>query len=418
MDAPGLHVKALSKSARGIRSLFSKAPSAAQALDRAARLLRRKLPGQVAVAGDVIKLDLHPASGAVELRAGEDGALCVDAPAAALGPGYVRYVVALLDELLDEVDFVWDREAGGYVADRDVAALEQTFLRWLQAELGQIRDGGASRQLGMPQVPRYVVDAPVLTPMGPRSKAWCDAVLADGAAGRDFWPLWDLATPAALARARALWLLWMEVPWRLPMGDLEEEVMEATHRELSAALRLAPEQELPWAEWAELVDYLDLDDEVTPAVRERGVPLDPVQGYRRYPAYFDLTAGWSLLLTPNFADSWQHDGASMVATDGERSVRCSCAEADGPPDQILAKIPMRGEILARLEEGGYHGRVEAVDDEDGLRVLTAIMTTEGSAAIVTIVVRRGDEEWGLATWRTLERASAERRADAAQAAPA
>jgi hypothetical protein len=410
MDDLGLQARALSKAGRGVRSLFSKAPKTSESLDRAARLLRRKFPTRVALAGDELRLELHPAVAPVTLCSAGDGELLVRAPAAALGPGYVRYVVALLDEILDEIDYVWHADAS-FAGSRDAAALEQQFLDWLQGQLRAVRHGGASRQLAMPQRPRYDVEAALLTPTGPRSLQWCEAVLADGAAGRDFWLLWEPATAATLAQARGLWLLWMEVPWRLPMGDLEQGLLEQAHRELGAALRLGPELELPWAEWAELVDYLDLDDEVTPTVRERGLALDPAIGYRRYPAFFDLTADWSVRLTPNFADSWQHEGSSMVATDGDRSIRCSCAEADeDDPARILAKIPMRGEVVARLEEGSYQGRVEGKDDDvNGVRILTAIMTTARSAAVITMVLRHGDDEWGIETWRTLRREPAQRR---------
>jgi hypothetical protein len=195
----------------------------------------------------------------------------------------------------------------------------------------------------------------------------------------------------------------MEVPWRPPIGDLERELMEQAHRELAQAYKLAPGGELPWPEWAELVDYLDLDDDVTEQVRTRGAPGTATIGYRRYPARFDLSAGWSVRLSPNFADSWQDDGASLVATDGDRSIRCSCAEAEGESaGQILAKIPMLNDVVARFDEDGYQGRVEARNDEsNGVRVLTAIMATAGSAAVITAVLLQGGDEWAIETWRTL-----------------
>jgi hypothetical protein len=403
MDVPGLKAKAVSKAGRGVRSLFSKAPKSAAVLDRAARLLRRKVPGRVAVAADSITLDLHPGEAAVKLVATSDGELAVTASAVVLGPGYLQYVVDLLDGILEEIDFVWQPDGDSFVGTRGLAALQREFTTWLQHELAEIVAGRRSRQLAMPQHPRYEIEAGVLTSMGPRSSAWCDATLADGSAGQDLWPLWALATPATLARARGLWLLWMEVPWRTPMGAVEGDLMAQAHRELSQAYRLDAELELPWAEWGELVDYLDVDDDVTQEVRTRGAHATPTIGYRRHPGRFALAAGWSVRLTANFADSWQDDGASMMATDGDRSVRCSCAESEGDPASvILAKIPMHGEVLARFDEGGYQGRIEARDDEaNSLRILTAIMATAGSAAVITTVLLPGDEAWAIETWRTL-----------------
>jgi hypothetical protein len=325
-------------------------------------------------------------------------------------------VIELLDGILEEIDFVWDPQDERYASKRDFAALQQVFVSWLTRQLPEILAGTASKQLGIPQQPRLEVDdAAVLTPMGPRSRQWCEQVMvgADGpneaatAAASDMWPMWETSSPAALSLARGLWLLWVEVPWRLPMGEQEEGVMKQAHRDLSAAYAADPTLPLPWAEWAELLDYLDLDDDVSDDVRQRGAAENGTIGYRRHPARFQLTTGWSVRLTPNFSDSWVDDGAAMLASDGDRSVRCSCAESDGDSaSEILAKIPMHGEVLARHDEDGYQGRVEARDDEvHGVRLVTAIMATAGSAAVLSAVLRSGnhDDGWAIETWRTLRR---------------
>jgi hypothetical protein len=435
MDEPGLRTKAVSKASRGLLGLFSRAPKAPEALDRLGRLLRRKLPSRVAVTSSAISLELHPAVKPVRLVASGDGELVITAPAAPLGPGYVQFVVQLLDPLLEEIDFAWEPNGDSFATRRDRAALEREFTGWLQHELGEVLAGRRSPQLGISPRPAYEIagrapsppddsveaehpgprgdDVAVLTPSGPRSATWCQAVISDGNAGADFWPLWEVATEVKLAWARALWTMWTEVPWRLPIGDPEAQLMRQAHRELSRAKGLDPTLAYPWAEWAELVDYLDLDDDVTDEVRERGANGTPAVGYRRLAARFALTSGWSLRLTPNFSDSWQDEGTSMVATDGQRSIRCSCAEDDEPSAAaILAKIPMRGEVLARVGDGGegnelgsdYQGRVEVkVDEVDQVQLLTCIMTSAGSAAVISAVVLAGDEAWALETWRSLRR---------------
>lgn len=493
MDALLLQYKAVSKAGRGVRALFSKAPKSAETIDRAVRLLRRKLPGKATFAAGAggaagtISMDLHPFAKAVKITAPTDGELLVVISAAAVGPGYVRYVIEALDAILDEIDFVWQQDDGGYASKRDFAALQRDFTDWLARQLREVLDGKGSKQLAMPQEPRLEVDAAVLTPMGPRSRAWCEAVLADGAAGRDFWPMWEKATAAALAWASGIWLLWIEVPWRMPMGDNEKGVMKQAHQALAAAYKADKSLAMPWREWMELVDLLDHDDEVTEEVRNKGVELEVARqgkaaggssggsvaasagegsaavsageggavvgasvgsaegasasegvaanastnaddatnarsdgaageasdaelaerpiGYRRYPARFELTSGWSVRLPPNFADSWADEGASMVGSDGDHSIRCSCAESDGDSaGTILAKIPMRGDVLARLDEDGYQGRVEGRDDEkNGVRLVTAIMATAGGAAVISAVLRHGDDDWAIETWKTLRR---------------
>jgi hypothetical protein len=437
MEALRLQYKAVSKTGRGVRALFSRAPKSAEVLDRAVRLLRRKLPGRCtfAASSGTIAIELHPWASPVKVTAPADGELVVAIAATTLGPGYVRHVLELLDGILDELDFVWAAppqdgsgdEASAFATTRDLTALQRACTGWLAAQLRLLLDGGHvedGKQLGIPQEPRLEVDdASVLTPMGPRSRAWCEAVVSasgaggdagagagsSGADGHDFWPMWEASSTAALTQARGLWLLWVEVPWRLPMGDLETNLMKDAHKALAAAHKLDGKLELPWAEWAELVDILDLDDEVTEEVRRRGIDAaEPERriGYRRYPARFQLTSGWSLRLTPNFADSWADGGTAMIAADGERSLRCSCAETDGATaSEILAKLPMQGDVLARLDEGPYRGRVEARNDEvNGVRLITAIMTTAGTAAVISMVTRYGDEAWAVAAWWTLRHA--------------
>lgn len=416
MDALRLQYKAISKAGRGVRSLFSKAPKSVEVMTRLGWLLRRKLPGratQHAGSPPKITIELHHAIKPVKIAATADGELLVSLPgASSVGPGYVQHVIELLDGILEEIDFVWDPASTGYATKRDKAALQREFVDWLRGQLPPIFEGKASRQLSIPQEPELLVeDAALLTPMGPRSRAWCERVLAGGddgwAAAGESWPMWSSATAGALAFARALWVLWIEVPWRLAMGELEEGVQKQAHRELAAAYKLEPALPMPWAEWAELIDLLDLDDEVTDEVRSRGIDLVGTIGYRRHPARFQLTAGWSVALSPNFADAWEDDGATMIASDGDRTVRFSCAESEGDTgNQILAKIPMRGEVLARHDHDGYVGRVEGRDDDvNGIRLVTAAMALEGSVSVMSAVLRanRSDDNWAIGVWRTLER---------------
>lgn len=423
--------QAVSKSGRGVLSLFSRPPKAAELMDRASRLLRRKLPGRCTTAAGAsgaagatgkggaspssttISIELHPWAAPVKITAPADGELSITITATALGAGYVRYVVELMESVLEELDLMWPPGSDAYPTTRDAAALGRLCAAWLIGQLQAILDGReASKQLGIPQEPRLEVEgAAVLTPMGPRSRAWCEAVIAageSGAAGLDYWPMGEAATAAALQWARGMWHLWVEVPWRLPMGESERGVMLDAHKALSAAYRADKALAMPWAEWAELVDILDEDDDLTPEIRQRGLDAEePAQrlGYRRYPARFELTSGWSLRLSPNFADSWADGGAAMVGSDGERSVRCSCAESDGKTaSEILAATPMQGDVLARLDEGPYRGRIEGFNDGiNGVRMLTAIMATDGGAAVVSIVARYGDDDWAIQAWWSLRR---------------
>ncbi len=415
MGALRLQYKAISKAGRGVRSLFSKAPRATEVMTRLGWLLRRTLPGRAAQHAGTppfITIELHPAVKPVKIAATADGELTVSLPgASSLGPGYVQHVLELLDGLLEEIDFVWEPSSDGYATRRDKAALQRQFADWLAHRLPPILEGRASPQLGIPQEPRLVIEAVVLTPMGPRSREWCQRVISGGAEGlaaaSDSWAMWDRSSPGALALARGLWTMWIEVPWRLAMGEDEAGVQKQAHGELAAAYKLEPSLPLPWAEWAELLDLLDLDDEVSEEVRARGGEQPGVIGYRRHSARFTLPAGWSIQLTANFADAWEDGGATMIASDGDRTVRCSCAEADGESaSELLAKIPMRGDVLERHDRDGYLGRIEAQDDlVNGVRLVTAVMACAGGVAVISAVLRANndDDGWAIAVWRSLER---------------
>lgn len=405
MDPQRLQWKAISKAGRGARALFSRVPKAEAVRERIGWLLRRKLGGKVANVGGGFSLELHPAA-SVRLGVPGDGVLELTCDVTSAGPGLASYALTVVEQLFDEIDFVWPTDAAAAGASpREPAALQQGFGEWVQAQVRAARSGGA-RQLGMPASPAYEVAAAVLTPLGPRDEPWCEAVLADPEAARDGWPLWQPAGEAELARARALWALWMEVPWREPVTDEDQALLVRVHRELAAAHKRDAKLELPWAEWAQLLDHADLDDELAAEISARSQGQKPTAGYHRYAARVELAHGWSLRVPPRCVWTSGEDGESLQAMDGERSLRCTCAESPGDvATSILAKIPMRADVVERFEGDGQVGRAEVRQDEDHyVSVMSGIMTTDDHAAVLTVLTLPGDTEWGLEVWRSLRRA--------------
>jgi hypothetical protein len=257
----------------------------------------------------------------------------------------------------------------------------------------------------VPANPTYDLDDALLTPLGPREAQWCDAVLARPEAAADGWPLWRPATDATLALARALWLLWIEVPWRLPTTEDDHELAALAHRELSAAYELDASLPMPWPDWAELVRLHDeLEDELTATIRGQVGQGKPTIGYKRHPAYATIINGWGVHLPPHTVTSMQ-EGDTLLASDGVFQLRCTCTESAGDSaSTILAKVPMRSEVLERFDEGGQVGRIEVRDDERyGVRVFTGIMTTDGHAAVMTVLALPNEEDWVLTLWRSLRR---------------
>ncbi|MBA3538744.1 MAG: hypothetical protein H0T79_03885, partial [Deltaproteobacteria bacterium] len=164
-----------------------------------------------------------------------------------------------------------------------------------------------------------------------------------------------------------------------------------------AAHAAAPALELPWPEWAQLLDHLAIDDALATQVRARGGVA--TIGYRRHDMEVELSGGWSVRLPGAFIGTWQDDEERYVATDGNRSIEFTslAASSEHDSDGLLAVAPERHPVIARFADGARRGRAEGYD-EDGVRVVHGLMTQAPNVAILTC---KGDEPWALATWRSL-----------------
>src|SRR5690242_20224702 len=112
----------------------------------------------------VAALDLHPHAPEVTVRLGADGELVVRGETCGIGPGYHADVLARLAPVLDELEYAWTDP------DPDAAAIQDAMCRWLAGELA----GDAPVAIGVER--SFHIDAPVLTPLGPRDEAWRAAV--------------------------------------------------------------------------------------------------------------------------------------------------------------------------------------------------------------------------------------------------
>lgn len=383
----GIDRRARSRKGRG---LFRKAPDPRDIGDRLGRLARRMLKDGVVRTGAkqdryLIDLRLHTAAPLATLTVEPDAELVLRAETAPLGPGYHADVIAKLDPLLDELDFVWSEP----VDDR---AVPRAMCEWLAGELR----GGGTLRLGVPEQRRFRIDAPVLTPLGPRDRAWCDAVLADPLHAKDAFAWWERG-PGRAERARALVSMWLEVPWREPLDRDERELMQQVDDDLRAARNADPTLDLPWAAWRELLAHLGIDDEDVTA--KAGTQSTTI-GYRRHDLDVELSGGWSVCLPGAMVGHWEDDGGSYWATDGDRVVEFTSLTAEGETDseRLLAVAPEKHAVIARYAEGAQRGRAEAFDD-DNVHVVVGLMTCAPHVGILTC--KGGDESWALATWRSL-----------------
>jgi len=363
----GIDLRARSRKGKG---LFRRGPDARELADRLGWLTRRlykaKNPSQVSLGfpGAQVSLTL------------EDTELRVRAETSAIGPGYHVDVVARLAPLLDELELAW------VAPPPPLARVQEQMTAWLA---GELRAGTTRWGVDRP----FVVDAPVLTPLGPRDAAWRDQVLAGGSPA-DAFPWWDDG-PGRAARARALLSLWHEVPWREPLDDAERDVMKAADDDLRAALKAG--LDVPAGAWAQMLRHLGVEEE---GLEPGGPPI----GYRRYPLDVELSGGWSVTLPGAFVGGWMDDGARYWATDGDRVVEFTSMTANESlsSEELLAVAPERHPVIARLAEGTRCGRAEAYDERD-MHVVIGLVTDAPHVAILT--VKGADDAWALGVWRTL-----------------
>jgi hypothetical protein len=387
----GFRIDLVAKSRKG-RGLFRKGPDPREVGDRLARLARRMLRDAVSRAGTkgdryIVELACHPAAPPATLVVEPSAEIHLRADVAAVGPGYQLHLVELLDPILDELDYAWTETC-------DLAAARAALCLHV---LGEVREAAGQVRIGMPDARRFRLDAPVLTPLGPRDEEWRVRLLADAAHAADTFAWWDVG-PGRKELSRALLAMSLEVPWREPLDADERELMTKVDEDLRAARKADPALALPWPEWKELLLHLGIDDEeVTAQAGDR----KPTLGYRRHELEIDLSGGWRIVIPGALVGRWDDDGAKYWATDGDRAIEFSSLTAPDEQDsaKLLAVAPERHPVLERIADGARCGRAEAFE-EAGVPIVIGLMTKAPHVGILT--VKGGTQEWALATWRSLQ----------------
>jgi hypothetical protein len=369
----GIDLRARSRKGKG---LFRRAPDAHDVAERLGWLSRRLFKG-ARVGKSFSQLTLLPGAPPLTITVEPDAELTIRGDTASLGPGYHADALARLAPLLDELDVVWT------APPPSLAELQAHATAWL---VEQLRAGPVRWGVERP----FVVDAPVLTPLGPRDAAWRDAVLAGGSPA-DAFPWWD-AGPARATLARALLALWHEVPWREPLDDRERDIMRTVDEDLRAAR--AAGLPVPTGAWGELLVHLGKPEPDLP-------PGDPI-GYRRHDLDVDLTGGWRATLPASFVGGWDDDGARYWATDGDRVVDFTSMTAHEETDseRLLAVAPEQHPVIATRADATLRGRAEAFDDA-GVHIVVGLVADAPHVGIFT--VKGADDDFALRVWRTLRR---------------
>jgi hypothetical protein len=390
----GIDRRARSRKGKG---LFRRAPDPKEVGERLGWLLRRseklglKRSGWAKDAWTA-EVEFHELAPPVRLSIDGEAELRVRAQTVALGPGYHAHVLAKLGPMLDELEYAWTDE------DADP---KQAMCAWLAAQLATAGDD--QLRIGLSDERAFVSDAPVLTALGPRDAAWRDAAIADPSKCADAFP-WLDAKPGRATLARALIKMWHEVPWREPIDKAEQALLESIDDDLAAVRKADPDAPIPYADWAELLHWMNADPERVEKHRELGGDAPGTIGYRRLDMDVELSGGWVVRLPGSFTGRWEDDESRFWATDGDRTFQFESLTAGDETDsaKLLAVAPERFAVVDRFEDGRHVGRAEA-HDEDHARVIHGIVVEAPEIAIATLKCSRADEPWALATWRSLRR---------------
>jgi hypothetical protein len=369
--------------------------------------------------GDAAEFVLHPAAEALFVERGADGAIVLSAKTSNVGPGYHVFLVERLTAFFEKTRFVVERDEeasfdeAGVWPTGDAAAAEREARAWLRGlaqHVGELIDGGAAQLvLALPMDKRFESDGAVLTALGPRNREWLDDVASGRDDGSSMVPWWQSGFGAAYWRGRALVRMWSDVRWRAPLGDDEREHVVRVHDELRRAFAASPRLPLPVREWRELAALVPDAIRVPAGVVElaNAAPI----GYRRRPVKY-VTAGWSITVPGEFADTLENDGSTLLLYDATRSVRVSTFTAtrkDGSPVPAAQLIeserkPGRGPIAVPLANGVLSevSIVDSATDGEPHRLLSGCAAVDGRLVIATIThPDAGGDAWATGVFATL-----------------
>ncbi len=382
-------------------------------------------------------VQMHPSAEEVEISVPAPGVCAVVAKTSTVGPGYHIFVCDLLHALGTQFHVEWDEPNGdddtgdetGYFFHGDAAVLRQEMLRWLSALARVVVENCGDDEVNIRMVPMpldcsFPGQPGIVTPTGPRTRAWFEQMVEAPEGGIAFFPWWPEGVGAAFFLGRALCRLWQEVRWRTPITEDEGELLMEVHLDLERAYHLDPGSVIPWREWRELLEFLNEyfgyaefqhEEGFEEKIKQRAAQVDPKLpriGYRRGPVQVMLTGGWSIVIPGEFAEEWEDEGQTWSAWHNGRTVWCTSWSVQGQNDETLSAAeildsrswPDEGEIVEH-EDGALLGRAVFMPcEEDGQAMwnLKAYSAVEGNFALCNIYVPdRDDLPWALQIWQSL-----------------
>lgn len=375
------------------------------------------LNADVSVQGAVAQLSLitHPAAPPVGIAIRRTN-IIVNARTNTVGPGYHQRLCEFLHHLSGAAGIEWDLDATqdetGYFTTGNREELDRAMLDWLAAVCRAVlkdcpeppaRGVGLCMPLGFTS--RHPL--PLHTPTGARPWSWLKEVAADPTSetARAFFSSWhaDRSAPELIARARSH--MWLDILWVPPQSDHAEQTMTTAAELLAEAYREDPSLDYPWAEWLEILECLELQDDAPLAsiVQEKARGLTPTIGYRRHPVIFTtVPGGWSITLPGRFESSTDESRECWIATDGVDSLEITTFSIDDngetiDPLMVLKEALPDAELFDEWQEHGHTATVviSALSYEGkSIPVLGALIRAGTEMASITIAIPDGhDDPW-------------------------
>lgn len=365
--------------------------------------------------------NLHPTAENIEISLLDSGRLTLSAKTSTTGPGYHIVLGRMLRSMATVFKLEWIDTSGeeeseyldetGYFFTGDEKLAYDEMLAWLKGLCrcffdGTFTEGGTMLCLGMDEsYPEELASA--LTPLGPRDHAWIEKTANDPTRGRDFFAWWNPELDADYFRCRALARMWSEVRWRKPATDAESEVLMYCLKSLETAFRLDSSLEYPWTEWAEMLDYAEVNTEIANVVRARA-KAPPTIGYRRRDVRVSLPGYWIIRIPGSFSEL-QFDDGDTSAFDPPRELWFTSYSFDESSlqafeDRRSEKLAEQHELVFEAER--YIATADIKKRDNGQSewfVLSSSNVCVVGRAVCTIVfVDPGDREWAIETWKSLQ----------------
>jgi len=378
---------------------------------------------------------LHPCAEDLEIFGEGRGRIIASGKTSITGPGYHLFVCELLKRLGSQLGVQWvqsGEESGdetGYFHTGDKQAVYSGMLNWLRT-MGRLlteQKDMDNIQVNMAMDYSYDWPAPILTPLGPRSLDWAQAVADDPKRGIDLFPWWEEGQGAGYCLGRALALLWVDVRWRKPLSEAEEGVQSEAAELLAAAYEMDPKREYPWREWQELLNCLDEPGPMLGEVARRAehAPDGPKLGYRRRSVTARIAGGWSIKYPGSFAEEWEEEGGTWVAWDDQRTIRFTSftRQVEDGEAVLSSQAVLDDSEMEETEEGERYeheqdhllGRAtirfvdepDEEEDDEPYWMLQGRSALPGKLGLTTICfASEQDRDWALETWKSVSHSEA------------